>query len=115
MHVGMSAIDITEMKLKQHTRWSCMLHVVRDSTGEHEIQLMEEYLPEDLDPNGVLYGRIYGLFKATHKYCKKVLKDGPEVCYNLPSLVPPMPFLSSPLSLTIFIGIHQTLPQAARE
>ena len=31
-----------------------MLHVVRDSTGEHEIQLMEEHLPEELDPNGEL-------------------------------------------------------------
>ena len=93
MHVGMSAIDNAEMKLKQRIRWSCMLHVVRDSTGEHEIQLMEEYLPEELDPNGELYDRIWGLFEATHKYCKKVLKDGLEVCYNLPSLVSPMPFL----------------------
>ena len=94
MHVGMSAIDIAEMKLKQRIRWSCMLHVVRDLTGEHEIQLMEEYLPEELDPNGELYGRIYGLFEATHKYCKKVLKDGLVVCYNPPSLLPPTPSLS---------------------
>lgn len=39
---------------------------------------MDEFLPSEVDPNGEMYGRLYGLFEATHKYCKKVLKDGLE-------------------------------------
>ena len=83
----MSSLDLAELRLKQRIRWSCMLHVVRDPTGEHELELMDEFLPKEVDPNGEMYGRLYGLFEATHKYCKKVMKDGLEVC----CLPPPRP------------------------
>ena len=119
MQLGMSNLDIAELKLKQRIRWSCLLHVVRDTTGEHELQLMDEFLLSEVDPNGEMYGRLYGLFEATHKYCKKVMKDGLEVCCPPPS--PPSPLhpnslpLSLALILTISIGVCQTFSRTARE
>ena len=94
----MPTLDIAELKLKQRIRWSCLLHVVRDTTGEHELKLMDEFLPSAVDPNGEMYGRLYGLFEAIHKYCKKVMKDGLEVC--CPPLSPPSPPHPNPLLLS---------------
>ena len=98
MREGMTPEQTAEMKLKHRIRWSCMLHNVRDSTGEHERQLLEQYMPPNIGPEHELYGMMYGIFESMHKYCKKLLKDGVKVCFPRPP--PPFPpsFTSSPSS-----------------
>ena len=57
-----------------------MLHNVRDETGEHERRLLEQHMPPNIGPDHPLYGMMYGIFETMHKYCKRILKEGLEVC-----------------------------------